>query len=337
MVKRKRLPPLKALRAFEVSARLGSFARAAEELCVTQTAVSHQVKILEEFVGGLLFERVSNGLLLTPLGQTIRPGIEAGFAQFESALSLLPRPQLRSVETLVISALPSFTQEWLMPRLETFRSQWPDIDVMVQTEYKMVDLHESEVDVAIRFSRPGFDRDLKADLLATEQVFPVCSPAVLDQAPGSYRCTDLRRFTLLHSSVRMVHEPWMSWDLWLEEAGCQLADITSGPCFSDPLLILRAAVAGRGLVLGRSMLVRDHLLAGRLVAPFADWRKPIMSSYFVVSTAAKAKLPKVAALRAFLLDCAQRDARGEAALAEHGTAGAVPGGRQADTLPVTNA
>jgi len=308
MVKRKRLPPLKALKVFEVSARLGSFARAAQELCVTQTAVSHQVKMLEEFVGGLLFERVSSGLVLTPLGQTIRPGIVAGFESFEAALALLPRPQPRSAQTLIISALPSFTQEWLMPRLDEFRAERPDIDVMVQTDYKMVDLADSDVDLAIRFSRAGFGRDLKADLLSTEQVFPVCSPAILEQAPGSYSREDIRRFTLLNSSVRMVHEPWMSWDLWLEEAGFTHTDVTNGPCFSDPLLILRAAVAGRGLVLGRSMLVRDHLRAGRLVAPFSGWAKPILSSYFVVSTAAKAKQEKVVALRNWLLERAQQEA-----------------------------
>ena len=302
MPKRKRLPPLKALQVFEVAARAGSFARAAQELCVTQTAVSHQIKILEEFVGGLLFERLPNGLVPTPLGQTLRPDIAAGFAHFEAAMNLLPRPQPRSAQVLTVSALPSFAQEWLLPRLEQFRAQRPDIDVIVQTDYKMVDLADSDVDVAIRFARAGAGRDLRADLLATEQVFPVCSPAVLARPPGSYARTELPGFALLHSTVRMVHEPWMSWDLWLEEAGADLRETPPGPCFSDPLLILRAAIAGRGLVLGRSMLVRDHLAAGRLVAPFADWCKPIMSSYFVVSTTAKARLDKVAALRSWLLE-----------------------------------
>jgi LysR family glycine cleavage system transcriptional activator len=309
MLKRKRLPPLKALKVFEVAARSGSFARAAQELCVTQTAVSHQIKILEEFVGGLLFERLANGLVLTPLGHTIRPDIVAGFGHFEAAMQLLPRAQMRSAEVLTISALPSFTQEWLMPRLDEFRAQRPDIDVMVQTDYRIVDLAESDVDVAIRFVRDGFGKDLKADLLATEQVFPVCSPSILTRPAGSYAHEELKSFTLLHSSVRMVHEPWMSWDLWLEDAGCSADDVASGPCFSDPLLILRAAIAGRGLVLGRSMLVRDHLKAGRLVAPFADWHKPIMSSYFVVSTTTKAKLHKVAELRRWLLDCAARESQ----------------------------
>lgn len=307
MQKRKRLPPLKALKAFEVSARLGSFARAGTELCVTQTAVSHQVRMLEEFVGGALFERLPSGLVLTQLGHTLRPGIAAGFQSFESALALLPRPQPRPAETLLISALPSFTQEWLMPRLEQFRAQRPEIDVMVLTDYKMVDLAESDVDVAVRFGRAGFATNLRADLLSTEQVFPVCSPFILDQPPGSHSPRDLGRFTLLNSSQRMVHEPWMSWELWLEEAGVETSGINDGPCFSDPLLILRAAIAGRGLVLGRSMLVRDHLRAGRLVAPFEGWAKPILSSYFVVSTVAKSTLGKVAALRDFLLACARSE------------------------------
>lgn len=307
MQKRKRLPPLKAARVFEVAARLGSFARAAQELCVTQTAVSHQIKILEEFVGGLLFERAPSGLVLTPLGQTIRPDIVAGFEHFAAAMALLPRPQPRPAETLVLSALPSFTQEWLMPRLEEFRAQFPELDVMVLTDYKMVDLANSDVDIAIRFGRAGFTSDLRADLLATERVFPVCSPAIIDQPAGTHVRADLARFALLNSSQRMVHEPWMSWELWLEEAGFDPAGIQDGPCFSDPLLILRAAIAGRGLVLGRSMLVHDHLRAGRLVTPFKDWSKPILSSYYVVSTVDKSRLPKVAELRTFLLDCARRE------------------------------
>ena len=314
MAKRKLMPPLKALKVFEVSARLGSFARAAQELCVTQTAVSHQIKVLEEFVGGTLFERLPNGLMLTALGHTIRPGITAGFERFEAALALLPRGQPRGTETLVISALPSFTQEWLMPRLCQFRDLRPDIDIMVRTDYKMVDLFDSDVDVAIRFSRADFHRDLTADLLSTEKVVPVCSRAILDREPGTYSIQDVPKFRLLNSSVRMVHEPWMSWELWLEEAGLEHGDFTTGPCFSDPLLILRAAIAGKGLVLGRSMLVRDHLRAGRLVVPFDNWEKPIFASYFVVSTTANAQRDSVAALRAWLLDLAHREATEDAAL-----------------------
>ena len=314
MAKRKLMPPLKSLKVFEVSARLGSFARAAQELCVTQTAVSHQVKVLEEFVGGALFERVPSGLVLTPLGHTIRPGIAAGFEALEGALSLLPRRQPRSAETLIVSALPSFTQEWLMPRLCLFRDLRPDIDITIRTDYKMVDLFESDVDIAIRFSRADFHRDLKAELLSTERVFPVCSPTILDRPAGSYSPQDVPRFGLLNSSVRMVHEPWMSWELWLEDAGLEHSDFATGPCFSDPLLILRAAIAGKGLVLGRSMLVRDHLRAGRLVAPFDGWEKPIFSSYFVVSTVTNARRENVAALRTWLLDFAAREAEEDARL-----------------------
>ncbi|RZL07449.1 MAG: LysR family transcriptional regulator, partial [Rubrivivax sp.] len=280
--KKKRLPPLKALKAFESAARLGSFARAAQELFVTQTAVSHQIKLLEEHVGGLLFERLPNGLALTPLGQAIQPSIAAGFEHFEAAMTLLPRPAPAAAQVLVVTALPSFSQEWLMPRLVDFRARWPDIDVLIQTDYRMADLSGDEVDVAIRFGRGGFGEALRADLLSSEDVTPVCSPAVLQLRPGDYTPPDLARFTLLNSSVRMVHEPWMSWDLWLEEAGLEAADAQSGPRFSDPLLILRAAIAGRGMVLGRSMLVHDHVQSGRLVAPFPQWVKPILSSYYVV-------------------------------------------------------
>jgi len=306
-MKRTRLPPLKALRTFEVAARLGSFAKAAEELCVTPAAVSHQIKLLEEFVGHLLFERLPNGLSLTRHGSALLPGVTAGFDSFEDAMGLVKSTRSSASEVLVISALPSFSQEWLMPRLVDFRAQYPEIDVLIQTEYRMVDLRAEEVDVAIRFGRPGLNAGLDAQLLANENVTPVCSPALLTKPAGTYEKAELMRFTLLNSTVRMVHEPWMSWDLWLQEAGLKGDDFLHGPRFSDPLLILRAAIAGRGLVLGRSMLVRDHLANGRLVAPLPGWVKPIHSAYFVVTTAEKARLHRVTVFRKWLLEFAQRE------------------------------
>ncbi len=309
LTRRKRLPPLKALKAFESAARLGSFARAAQELFVTHTAVSHQIKLLEEHLGCLLFERLPNGLALTPQGHAIFPAISAGFDHFESAMTLLPRPAQPAAQVLQVSALPSFTQEWLMPRLVDFRARWPDVDVLIQTDYRMADLSSDGVDVAIRFGRGEFGADLRADLLSTETVTPVCSPTLLKRRLGDYEPRDLASFTLLNSTVRMVHEPWMSWDLWLEEVGMEARDVASGPKFSDPLLILRAAMAGGGMVLGRSMLVQDHLQAGRLVAPFPGWVKPILSSYYVVSTTEKGKLERVSVFREWLLETAGREAK----------------------------
>jgi LysR family transcriptional regulator, glycine cleavage system transcriptional activator len=311
-MKRKRLPPLKALRTFEVAARLGSFAKAAEDLCVTPAAVSHQIKLLEEFVGHLLFERLPNGLSLTRHGSALLPGVTAGFDSFEDAIGLVKNTRTQASEVLVVSALPSFSQEWLIPRLVDFRAQFPEVDVLIQTEYRMVDLQAEEVDVAIRFGRLGLNAGLDAQLLANETVTPVCSPSLLPKPAGEYDKLDLIRFTLLNSTVRMVHEPWMSWDLWLQEAGLNADDLMQGPRFSDPLLILRAAIAGRGMVLGRSMLVHDHLAHGRLVAPFPDWVKPIQSSYFVVTTAGKARLHRVAVFRKWLLEYAHREQAGAA-------------------------
>lgn len=310
MARRKRLPPLKALKAFESAARLGSFARAAQELFVTQAAVSHQIKLLEEHLGGLLFERLPNRLALTPLGQAIHPSISKGFEHFEAAMALLPRSAPPVAQVLAVSALPSFTQEWLMPRLVDFRARYPDIDVLIQTDYRMADLSGDEIDVAIRFGRGSFNEDLQADLLSRENVTPVCSPALLKRPPGEYVPQDLVHFTLLNSSVRMVHEPWMSWELWLEEAGLEPADVQSGPRFSDPLLILRAAIAGRGMVLGRGILIHDHVQSGRLVAPLPQWVKPILSSYYVVSTREKAKLRRVSVFRDWILETARLEAAG---------------------------
>ena len=304
---RKRLPPLRALRAFEAASRLGSFARAAQELFVTQTAVSHQIKLLEEHVGGLVFERMPAGLTLTTLGRTLYPLIASGFEQFDVAMSLLPPRQDAATPVLVISALPSFAQEWLMPRLVDFRVRWPDVDVLIETDYRMADLSGGGPDIAIRFGRGSFGNELHSEHLSTETVMPVCSPALVRRA-GSFSPRDIADLTLLQSSVRMVHEPWMSWDPWLDEIGLGGVKPANGPRFSDPLLILRAAIAGRGVVLGRSMLVRDHLASRRLVAPFAGWVKPILSSYYVVSTKEKSRLQRVSVFREWILETARREA-----------------------------
>jgi LysR family transcriptional regulator, glycine cleavage system transcriptional activator len=299
----RKLPPLNALRAFESSARLGSFARAASELHVTPTAISHQIKILEQYLGCSLFQRLPNGLKLTMRGQTLLPHVEAGFDQFEAAIRLV-QDKRSTPDVLVISALPSFTQEWLLPRLVDFRRHWPNIDVLLQTEYRMVDLEKESVDVAIRFGRGDFGRDLQVDLLAHETVTPVCSPSLLGGRQSAEK-SDLSSFVLLNSTVRMVHEPWMSWDPWLKEIGLTSRNIAGEPHFSDPLLILRSAAAGAGLALGRGMLIQDHLAAGRLIRPFVTWVKPILSSYYVVSTKEKAKLHKVTMFRKWILDVAR--------------------------------
>lgn len=299
----RKLPSLNALRAFESSARLGSFARAATELHVTPTAISHQIKVLEQYLCCTLFQRLPNGLKLTTRGQTLLPHVQAGFDQFDAAVRLILDEQ-STPEVLVISALPSFTQEWLLPRLVEFRQLWPQIDVLLQTEYRMVDLAAESVDVAIRFGRGDFGRDLQIDLLAHESVTPVCSPKLVAERTLTDK-RDIGSFTLLNSSVRMVHEPWMSWEPWLKEVGLGARNHTSEPNFSDPLLILRSAAAGAGFALGRSMLIQDHLATNRLVRPFTDWIKPILSSYYIVSTKEKAKLHKVTVFRDWLLGVAR--------------------------------
>lgn len=312
---RRKLPPLNALKAFESAARACSFAKASQELSVTQTAVSHQVKILEQYLDCTLFQRLPNGLALTPEAKAILPLISEGLDRFEDAVRLLPKGRAPTADVLTISALPSFTQEWLLPRLVDFRRRWPDIDVMVQTEYRMVDLAKEEVDVAIRFGRGDFGDDLQAELLAKETVTPVCAPSLMTPTPSRERiATDLVTLTLLNSSVRMVHEPWMSWDPWLSEAGIGAARSAIGPRFSDPLLILRTACAGGGIALGRSMLIQEHIAQGRLIRPYVGWEKPILSSYFLVISKDRVKQAKVRVFRDWILAAARNDAAADAKL-----------------------
>ncbi len=287
----RRLPPLNALRAFEAAARHLSFTRAADELNVTQAAISHQVKGLEERLGIALFRRLNRALLLTDAGQAYLPAIHDAFDRIAEATARLTAHDRAGV--LTVSVLPSFAAKWLVPRLGRFRDAHPDIDVHIAPSDRLTDFAREDVDLAIRYGKgewPG----LRADRMLTEEIFPVCSPRLLEGPHRLRTPADLRRHTLLHDDMRI------DWRLWLLAAGVDGVDASRGPSFTDSSMVIQAAVGGQGVALGRSALAAADLAAERLVKPF-DISLPAAMAYYVVCPVATAGHPKIAAFREWVI------------------------------------
>lgn len=300
----RRLPPLNALRAFEAAARHLSFTKAAEELSITPSAISHQIRGLEAHLGVCLFRRASRALILTDEGQSYLPALRDAFDAIHGATARLAAR--KAAGPLTVSLLSSFAVRWLIPRLPRFQSRHPEIEVRLSTTPRPVDFRREDVDCAIRHGRgrwPG----LAADLLLSEDLFPVCSPQLL---AGRHPLREPR--DLAHHALFQIEMRRDDWRIWLNAAEIAGIDPERGPLFESSDLALRAAAEGLGVAIGSSALVEDDLKAGRLVAPFAG-RLPTDSGYYFVVPEDRRDQPKIAAFRAWLLEEARREARSLAA------------------------
>lgn len=298
------LPPLNALRAFESAGRHLSFTKAAAELNVTQAAVSHQIKALEERLGLTLFKRQNRRLLLTDAGQAYLPSVRDTFEGLARATERLMARDRGGA--LTASVLPSFAAKWLVPRLGRFREAYPDIDVRLSTDLSLSDFNRADVDVAIRYGQGDYP-GLESVRLMTEELFPVCSPALLRGGKPLRKPADLQFHTLLHDDFQV------DWRLWLLAAGVKGVDPARGPTFTDSSMVIQAAVEGQGVALARSVLSASDLAAGRLVKPFevsmqASW------AYYLVYPPATRDSPKIAAFRNWLLIEAKATTAAAAAL-----------------------
>jgi LysR family transcriptional regulator, glycine cleavage system transcriptional activator len=295
-----RLPSLNGLRAFEAAARHLSFTKAAEELNVTQTAISHQIKRLEEELGLKLFVRQNRSLALTAEARDYLPGIRAAFQDLRLATERLKRKE--NANMLVVSTLTSFAAKWLMPRLSKFQQLHPAIDVRVTTSTELTDFARDGVDVGIRYGH-GKWHGLRSDWLMTEEMFPVCSPALLQGTHPIRKPEDLKHHTLLYTSNDMEDD----WRQWLTAAHVP-ADILKQPALTFDMIFMtvQAAIDGQGVAIGRSAFVEGDLAAGRLVAPF-DVKLPVDVGFYLVSPEDAADTPKIAAFRDWLIATAKRD------------------------------
>ena len=314
----RRLPPLNALRAFEAAARHLSFTRAADELSVTQAAVSHQVKALEEHLGVRLFRRLSRGLRLTEEGQTYWPQVRDALDAIAQATERLRASDAGGA--LTVSVAPSVAAMWLVPRLNRFRDRHPEIDVRIAASDALVDFGRDDVDMAVRYGRGRYP-GLHTVRLMTEEVFPVCSPRLLEGPHPLRRPEDLRHHTLLHDDpVAAEDDVLADWRMWLLAAGVDDVDPEGGPRFSHSNLLLQAAIDGQGVALGRTPLVAAALEAGLLVRPF-EVVLAANFAYYVVCPEVTAERPKIVAFREWLLDEASSERTG--AVSEPSEPGAI--------------
>lgn len=296
---RPRLPPLNSLKAFEAAARHESFTRAAEELCVTQGAVSQQVKALEGGLGIKLFNRERQRLIITEAGRdyltVVRDALDRIAVGTERLL------QRQSAGVLTVSTSPDFAAKWLVHRLGNFAEAHPEIDLRVSATLHHVDFTREEVDLAVRHGDgnwPGLD----PVQLSGEQLFAVCSPKLLSGRRKLGKPADLLKFPLLHLDNRE------DWKKWLRAVGVDDAEVTHGPVLNRVSMVIDAAINGQGVALARTTLTAWDLINGRLVRPFPD-ALPLSKTYWILCPKATSNLPKIVTFRNWLLAEAAADAR----------------------------
>jgi LysR family glycine cleavage system transcriptional activator len=293
----RRLPALNALKAFEAAARYESFTRAAEELCVTQGAVSHQVKALEAELGLKLFSRERQRLIITDAGRAYLNVVRDAFDRIANGTERLLQRQ--NAGALTVSTSPNFAAKWLVHRLSRFAEAHPNVDLRISASLHHVDFAREDIDLAIRHG-DGQLPGLHVTRLCPEELFPVCSPKLLDGNQPLRRPADLGRHTLLHVNDRQ------DWSRWLQAANVDSVDASRGPVLNQASMAIDAAVDGQGVALARSALAAWDLLGGRLVRPFS-LALPAPFSYWIVCPKATANLPKVAVFTEWLLTEAAAD------------------------------
>jgi LysR family transcriptional regulator, glycine cleavage system transcriptional activator len=293
----RRLPSLNAVKAFEAAARSESFTRAAEELCVTQAAVSQQVKALELTLGIKLFNRERQRLVITEAGREYLAVVRDAFDRLALGTSRLIERQSSGV--LTISTSPDFAAKWLVHRLGQFADAH-EIDLRVSATVQHVDLAREQVDVAVRHGEGNWP-DLHAVRLCAERLFPVCSPKLISGRNRITKASDLLRYPLLRL------EDWSTWTRWFTAAGiCN--PILRGPILSQASILIDAAVDGQGIALARTTLAAWDLINGRLVIPI-DVSLRTQKTYWIICPKVTASVPKISTFRDWLLAEAADDAR----------------------------
>ena len=288
----RRLPPLSTLRAFEAASRHSSFTRAAEELYVSQGAISRHVATLESWLKVRLFARHARGIELTPKGAVFFRAVHGALDQLEyGARQLAQKPDER---TLRVKVPPTFAIRWLMPRLARFHAFRPEIDVQITTSHQPVNFNREDVDACIHSDRQPLP-EARCLRLFGERLLPVCSPVLVERAPALRSPHDLARHVLVCS----LHRP-RDWPTWLDAAGVHEVDGNNGIKVENSALAYQAAVDALGVVIAQRSFVADDLRAGRLVAPF-PLEVPGDGAYWLAYPADRVKPDAVSAFETWIL------------------------------------
>jgi len=294
-----RLPSLNALKVFWAAARHGSFVKAASELHVTASAVSLQIRQLEDELGLKLFERTPHGLTLTAAGSRVLPDVNSAFERLRATFSTL-NDEGEGAAMLTVSAAPSFAAKWLLPRLNRFLKANPDIEVSIKATVELADFARGEADLGIRYGRGGYP-DLETELLMREMVFPVCSPDLLAGYRKRPTAEFLNAVTLLHDDSADQNEALPGWKMWLRAAAIDDVDWRKGSRFNQTVLAIEAAAAGLGVALAPAVLVDGDIASGRLVRlATAELSEPF--AYYLVYPPEKGDRAAVKAFRSWLLE-----------------------------------
>lgn len=270
-----KIPPLNPLKVFEVVARTNNLTTAATELCVSQSAVSRQIAVLEEYLGVQLFTRERVGVRLTEVGEAYAHRIGPAFEEISEATRFIT--QKYSDNVIRLRTYTTLTARWLIPRLPRFKQQYPDIEVMIENSSAPLDFGAEKCDLAIVFGDGNWP-DADATLLLEDVIEPVCSPALLEPAQGRARLPQaLQSKRLLISKYRKN-----DWPTWLTHAGMSdVFDKAEKMIFSSSILTWQAAMDGLGIAIGQQYMLDADLQSGRLVRPFSDPMKTGKGQYLV--------------------------------------------------------
>lgn len=307
---RRSLPSLDLLRGFEAAARNLSFTKAAAELFVTQSAVSRQVKTIEDHLGVALFARGHRALRLTEAGHDLYRATAQALRELSEAAS---RIRERSAgRALTVTATIGFSSLWLIPRLSDFRAQRPEIDIRIAANNKMLDLGREGIEVAIRYCEVKAAPQGAVKLFG-EVVMPVCNPNLVTHKAPLAKPEDLRHHVLLHYEQPEGTTPWLSWTVWLETMQLGRLKPAGSLRFSQYDQTIQAAIDGQGVALGTSPLVRQMIKQGRLIAPLEKKFESARAYYLMISADA-AKRPEVMEFADWLMRQAKEESRKRVAI-----------------------
>ena len=290
----RRIPPLKSIQAFEAASRLGSFVSAAEELHLTPSAISHQIRMLEEKLGIALFHRVHRRVELTDAGRRYAETVSQALGFIEAGTRSIERTNRSDI--LTIHSVPSVATQWLMPRISRFSALHPDIDVRLNASTEMIDLASGAADFDIRYGHILPGTGVAVEPFPEETIVVACSPALFPKRRTSRKPIDLSKFTLIHSEVNIY-----SWRDWMHDNPGQRLDLERGPRFDRTFMAINAAVDGMGIALESELQLERELENNRLVLPFG--RKGVrLVCHRLLYLKSKSHIPKMRAFREWLFN-----------------------------------